>query len=55
MDSFVSAVDFEAFKLQTNDRFDRIENKIEAILNLISERLPPSSPIKNVDVPIVPP
>jgi hypothetical protein len=40
LDSFVSSTDFKAFKLQTNERFDRIENKMEAILNLISERLP---------------
>ena len=54
MDSFVSSSEFEAFKLQTNERFDRIENKMELILNLISERLPPASPIKHTDSPVLP-
>ena len=43
MESFVTTVEFEAFKLQNNERFDRLEGKMEAILNVIIDRLPPAS------------
>ena len=43
MESFVTTVEFEAFKLQNNERFDRLEGNMEAILNVIIYRLPPAS------------
>ena len=43
MESFVTTIEFEAFKLQNNERFDRLEGKMEAIMNIIIERLPPAS------------